>query len=54
MKISAWSAPMKIDRHSQAKILTPAELQLLFSEGFTVQPGQRQDPRKSYHQPKVL
>jgi integrase/recombinase XerD len=29
---------MKIDRHGQAKILTAAELQLLFNEGFTVQP----------------
>ena len=29
---------MKIDRHGQAKILTTAELQLLFNEGFIVQP----------------
>ena len=29
---------MKIDRHGQAKILTVAELQLLFNEGFTVNP----------------
>ena len=28
---------MKIDRHGQAKILTTAELQLLFNEGFIVQ-----------------
>lgn len=26
---------MKIDRHGQAKILTPEEIQLLFSEGLT-------------------
>ena len=26
---------MKIDRHGQAKILTPEEIQLLFTEGFT-------------------
>ena len=29
---------MKIDRHGQAKILTVAEIQLLFNEGFTVDP----------------
>ncbi len=29
---------MKIDRHGQAKILTNDEIQLLFSEGFTVNP----------------
>ena len=29
---------MKIDRHGQAKILTTDELQLLFNEGFIVQP----------------
>jgi integrase/recombinase XerD len=29
---------MKIDRHGQAKILTVAEIQLLFNEGFTVNP----------------
>jgi hypothetical protein len=29
---------MKIDRHGQAKILTTAEIQLLFNEGFTVNP----------------
>ena len=29
---------MKIDRHGQAKILTTAEIQLLFTEGFIVQP----------------
>ena len=26
---------MKIDRHGQAKILTQAEIQLLFSQGLT-------------------
>lgn len=26
---------MKIDRHGQAKILTPKEIQLLFTQGFT-------------------
>lgn len=30
--------PMKIDRHGQAKILTPDEIQLLFNQGFTVNP----------------
>ena len=29
---------MKIDRHGQAKILTVAEIQLLFTDGFTVDP----------------
>lgn len=29
---------MKIDRHGQAKILTTDEIQLLFSQGFTVNP----------------
>lgn len=29
---------MKIDRHGQAKILTPEEIQLLFNQGFTVNP----------------
>ena len=29
---------MKIDRHGQAKILTVAEIQLLFNDGFTVNP----------------
>ena len=29
---------MKIDRHGQAKILTVAEIHLLFNEGFTVDP----------------
>jgi integrase/recombinase XerD len=29
---------MKIDRHGQAKILTTAEIQLLFNDGFTVNP----------------
>ena len=29
---------MKIDRHGQAKILTVSEIQLLFNEGFTVDP----------------
>jgi len=34
----ALVAAMKIDRHGQAKILTVAEIQLLFNEGFTVDP----------------
>jgi integrase/recombinase XerD len=29
---------MKIDRHGQAKILTPDEIQLLFTSGLTVNP----------------
>ncbi len=29
---------MKIDRHGRAKILTQAEIQLLFNEGFTLNP----------------
>jgi integrase/recombinase XerD len=29
---------MKIDRHGQARILTPEEIRLLFNEGFTVNP----------------
>ena len=29
---------MKIDRHGRAKILTPQEIQLLFTEGFTLKP----------------
>ena len=29
---------MKIDRHGRAKILTPEEIQLLFSQGFTLNP----------------
>jgi len=29
---------MKIDRHGRAKILTPREIQLLFNEGFTLNP----------------
>ncbi|WP_186709010.1 hypothetical protein [Euhalothece natronophila] len=28
---------MKIDRHRQAKILTPEEIQLLFTQGFSTQ-----------------
>ncbi len=29
---------MKVDRHGRAKILTPQEIQLLFNEGFTLNP----------------
>lgn len=29
---------MKIDRHGRAKILTQHEIQLLFNEGFTLNP----------------
>jgi integrase/recombinase XerD len=29
---------VKIDRHGRAKILTPCEIQLLFNEGFTLNP----------------
>jgi len=29
---------MKIDRHGRAKILTPEEIQLLFNQGFTLNP----------------
>jgi integrase/recombinase XerD len=35
MKITKLGVAMKIDRHGQAKILTVAEIQLLFTEGFT-------------------
>jgi integrase/recombinase XerD len=38
MKITKLGVAMKIDRHGQAKILTVAEIQLLFNEGFTVNP----------------
>jgi len=38
MKIIKLGVAMKIDRHGQAKILTVAEIQLLFTEGFTVDP----------------
>jgi integrase/recombinase XerD len=38
MKITKLGVAMKIDRHGQAKILTVAEIQLLFNEGFTVDP----------------
>jgi integrase/recombinase XerD len=38
MKITKLGVTMKIDRHGQAKILTVAEIQLLFTEGFTVDP----------------
>ena len=38
MKITKLGVVMKIDRHGQAKILTVAEIQLLFNEGFTVNP----------------
>ena len=38
MKIIKLGVAMKIDRHGQAKILTVAEIQLLFNEGFTVDP----------------
>jgi hypothetical protein len=38
MKIIKLGVAMKIDRHGQAKILTVAEIQLLFNEGFTVNP----------------
>jgi integrase/recombinase XerD len=38
MKITKLGVAMKIDRHGQAKILTVAEIQLLFTEGFTVDP----------------
>jgi hypothetical protein len=34
----AGGKAMKSDRHGQAKILTVAEMQLLFNEGFTVNP----------------
>ena len=30
---------MKIERHGRAKVLTTAELQLLFSQGFTIKPS---------------
>lgn len=29
-----WNGPLKIDRHGKAKILTQAEIQLLFAEGL--------------------
>jgi len=38
MKITKLGVAMKIDRHGQAKILTVAEIELLFNEGFTVNP----------------
>ena len=38
MKITKLGVAMKIDRHGQAKILTVAEIQSLFNEGFTVDP----------------
>ena len=34
---------MKIDRHGRAKILTPEEIQLLFSEGFADNPFPERD-----------
>jgi len=37
---------MKIDRYGQAKILTPEEIQLLFTQGFT-----NERDRESYNDP---
>ena len=34
----SWLQPMKIERHGRAKVLSPSEIKLLFSQGFTIDP----------------